>query len=170
MGQKYRNDDIRSAITHNTKLDGYSSKVPSEIDDKIQLNIDVTPRKNRLTNFFHSAFIDNNTGHEIITLDASKGEFYITNFFLTCIATTISEDFITITINGANQTLISNISSNNGNSNISISLLNPLKLDSGSQIRLDVNSDNCAWGLYGYYVDPQIYDTGVDKTALTTTK
>lgn len=174
MGTKYRNDDIRTAITDNTKLDGYSGLVPSEIEGKIQLNVDVTPNNNRKTNFFYSSRVRAQDTPIYIILDNTR-DFFLTNFFIT---TNVSgagigqakSDTIQVTINGITNDLIVNSLENSIYdlcNTITINLLNPLKLDIGSTIAFILTSEYASFGIYGYYVDPNIYDTGVEKPGIT---
>jgi hypothetical protein len=170
MTQKYKNDDIRTAISHNTKLDGYSDKVPGEIADKIQLNVDVTPHMNRFTNFFYSSTISIGQVSDTVNLDSLR-EFYLTDFYISSSCQTPMgnpTDIIRVTVNGIAKDLLINTISTNLNtdsaySNLAISLKNPLKLDTGSNIVFNIQADSSSWGVYGYYVDPNVYDTGIDK-------
>lgn len=168
MGTKYRNDDIRTAITQNTKLDGYSGVVPSEIEGKIQLNVDVTPNNNRYINVIHLAI-----GSDILILDATK-DFYVTNMYSSNSSAGAGQnntDLITAFINGIATDILINstvtgITTDCSTNAININLKCPLKIDTGSTITFTMTSDG-SMGLYGYYVDTQIYDTAVDKTPLT---
>ena len=165
MAQRHKNDDIRTAISQNTKLDGYSDKVPSEIEDRIRLSIDVTPNHNRLTNFFYS-FSDTQAAPSHITLDSTR-LFFLTGFFISSSSAEISDDSIDVVINGITQRLADNTCIGTTSNCLSMTLLNPLQLDTGSNITFNGGTDNYAFGIYGFYVDPMIYDTGLNTQRTT---
>ena len=155
MGQRYKNDDIRTAISDNTKLDGYSDKVPSELSKDVQLVVDVTPNHNRFSN----VIITSST-----TLRADM-DFYVTSVFGTAWGIGASNGTLTIAVNLIATNLL-NLHAEPGLLNdavltsVSLPFYYPIKLDRGSGITITANNGFAT--LTGYYVDTQIYDTGIN--------
>ena len=165
--QAYKNDEIRTAIQKNCYLDGYSDKVPSEINKEVQLVVDVTPKNNKIINIVK--VVDPNDPPGTFTLDTDK-DFYVTNIYVASnhsILGGANADIIKGVINGITTKLAEGVCLDqaNGvtNSQVSLTFTTPIKLDRGSVVTFAIINDSSVIGFYGYYIDTMIYDTGLKQ-------
>jgi hypothetical protein len=152
MGQSYKNNNIRTSILNSCFLDGYSDKVPHEIEDKIRLNVDVSP--------IPKTIIFNATA----TLNTEQ-DFYVTGYSWGVCANGVGGSITaygSIFIDGVQynlfQVFLSCGTLNDAIAGADSQTFNiPIKVDRGSQIVLNNGT------VFGYYVDKTVYDTGVTK-------
>jgi hypothetical protein len=164
MGQSHKNDDIRTSIFNSCKLDGYSDKVPSEVEDKIRLSIDVNPEHNRFQNV--NAY-NINAGNFYLT--PSDKDFYLCVCSLSVI-TDITNDatFFAVDepVTGYIFNMIALSVTTIQNSNNVLHFNPPIKMPRGVNIRAETDGTQGFTARYiisGYTVDPNIYDTGISN-------
>ena len=169
MGQPYKNNEIREAIKRLLNLEMYTDKVPAEIEDRLQLVLDVSPFKNKISNINVSGAATNSTSTTLLTTATDK-DTYVTAVSLSIIkdvtATSVFSG-INVVINGAviYLTRIPGITLTVQQDSMSVSFPYPIKLDRGTGITL-ANSTNVAnvssyATVSGFTIDDRTYDMGI---------
>ena len=172
MGQRYKNNDIRNSIKQKLYLDGYSDKVPSEIDDKVQLTVDVSPQSNPdgSHQIYYNATGTNTLSTTIFTSSTTQ------DTCITGMAMSMTKDVTGVSAVGTVTGYLFNVSSpitilaiqsktlTVSSGQQSVEFNPPIKLQKGQPVTIGMTSATglCSINasIWGYTVDPLIYDTG----------
>jgi hypothetical protein len=155
------NSNLTKEITDVGKIQVMKDRIPNEFSDKIVLVCDVNPKHARITNYIKKGLLTNATTATLATTALDR-ETYITNLQFAYIrdATATSVEFyFTMIIDGLTTTIFSipGITLNAGNDTGTISFVNPIKIDKGSNIllRSTTNVGNFLFSgtVYGYTVE-----------------
>ena len=172
MGQRYKNNDIRTSIKQKLYLDGYSDKVPSEINEKIQLTVDVSPQNNPdgTHQIYYNATGTNTLSTTIFTTSSTQ------DTFITGMAMSMYKDVTGVSAYGNINGFIFNVPSpivmlsilsktltvSSGQQTVQFNP--PIKLQRGQPITISMSSATSLVtinaSIWGYTVDPLTYDTG----------
>jgi hypothetical protein len=168
-----KNNEIVQSINQSTYLDGYSDKIPTQLDDKIQLSVDVTPIATKLTTIASFIAVNNTLGGNFFTTSTTV-DTYLTAFEISIIkdvTNTSTFEWIELTPFGSSSVTeilpIASLSLTAQSQTANITLNQPLKIARGTQIALKCNGAvaniQMIGNVFGFTVDPTIYDTRVKE-------
>jgi hypothetical protein len=139
MGAKIYNSNLTKELIEGARLQQNQSGIPSEIAEKVIPVMEVNPKLLRITNY--SGLINGTATGNITAVTSATKETYITDLVISVIKDVVCDVTtgriqLAAVINGQSINLasIAVIALTAQNINLSISLVNPLKVDLGSTI------------------------------------